>query len=115
MAGQKRLPDAGEKRVSLHSVHVAAKRLRDEAGEHDIWLQLVDAVEGAEVLPGDPPKPLSPSPGLPDLGIGRAFAKVAAVGHTGRPEAPRASTQTSAFSLPWVLDRLLPKNRSASS
>src|SRR6266508_4928568 len=85
VAGQARLPYTDEELVGLHSAHEAAERLRDEAREHDIGLQLVDAGEGAEVLPSDPAKPVNPDPGLPDLGLGCAFTEVAAVSHAGRP------------------------------
>ena len=55
LEGQEPVEGAGEQCISLGWAEIPLKRTSDEAHQHDIRLEVVDADQGTEILPGDPP------------------------------------------------------------
>ena len=67
---------ARQQRVGLGRADVPPEWLGGEAHEHDVGLEMVDAGQGAEVLPGDPPEAMNSCPRLADSGVVHALLKI---------------------------------------
>jgi len=74
--------------VGLGRADVSPECLRGKAHEHDIGLELVDAGQRAEVLPGDPSQAMNSCPRMADLGVVRAIAKIGDACDRYRLQAP---------------------------
>ena len=74
------------------SATTPAQRLGDTAGRFsasdDIGLEVVDAGQRAEVLPGDPSQPMNSCPRMADLGVVRALTKIGDACDRYRLQAP---------------------------
>lgn len=75
------LESASEQCVSLGRADAPAQGGADKAHQHHIWLQVLNASQGTEVLPGDPSQAVNAGPGTPNYPIIRALAEVIYLGH----------------------------------
>ena len=74
--------------VGFGWAHVSPECLRGKAHEHDVGLEVVDAGQRAEVLPGDPAQAMNSCPRMADLGVVRALTKIGDAYDRYRLQAP---------------------------